>query len=71
MAIQLASDPKIKINGEELEGYVFEGFTLTKRLLEPNCFTFSLRKEDMSLTQEDIKFELREKLLGALVECSV
>ena len=71
MAIQLASDPKIKINGEELSGYYFTGFKLSKRLLEPNRFEFILRKEDMTLTQEDIKFELREKLLGSLVECSL
>lgn len=71
MAIQLASDPKIKINGEELNGYLFTGFKLTKRLLEPNRFEFILRKEDMTLTQEDIKFELRENLLGSLVECSL
>ena len=71
MAIQLASDPKIKINGEELQGYLFLGFKMTKRLLEPNRFDFLFRKEDMSLTQNDIKFELREKLLGSLVECSV
>ncbi len=71
MAIQLANIPAIKINGEELEGYVFLEFKMTKRLLEPNCFEFVFRKEDMTLTQDDIKFELREKLLGALVECSV
>lgn len=71
MAIQLASDPIIKINGEQLEGYVFLHFTMTKRLLEPNRLDFVFRKEDPSLTQDDIKFELREKLLGALVECSV
>lgn len=71
MAIQLASNPIIKINGEELKGFRCLGFTLTKRLLEPNRFDFVFRKEDMSLTQDDIKFELREQLLGALVECSV
>ncbi len=71
MAIQLKSDPKIKINGEELEGYIFLGFKMTKRLLEPNMLEFTFRKKDMTLTQDDIKFELREKLLGALVECSV
>ena len=71
MAIQLASTPIIKINGEELKGFQCFGFTLTKRLLEPNRFDFVFRKEDMSLTQDDIKFELRDQLLGALVECSV
>ncbi len=71
MAIQLASVPAIKINGEELEGYVFLEFKMTKRLLEPNRFDFVFRKENMTLTPDDIKFELREKLLGALVECSV
>ena len=71
MAIQLKSDPKFLINGEELEGYTFLGFKMTKRLLEPNRMDFTFRKTDMTLTQDDIKFELREKLLGSLVECTV
>ena len=71
MSIQLKGDPTIRINGEELEGYNFLSFKMTKRLLEPNRMEFTLRKKDMTLTQEDIRFELREKLLGALVECSV
>ena len=71
MAIQLASDPVFKINGEDLEGYVFLRFTMTKRLLEPNRLEFVFSKEDPEINQDDIKFELREKLLGALVECSV
>lgn len=71
MAIYLAKLPTIKINGQELEGYKFLSFNLTKRLLEPNRFEFTFRKGDMTLTQDDIKFELREQLLGALVECSL
>lgn len=71
MAIQLAGDPIIKINGEELEGYYFIRFKMTKRLLEPNRLVFVFSKEDLGITQEDIQFELREKLLGALVEVSV
>jgi hypothetical protein len=71
MPIQLKGDPQIRINGEELEGYNFLSFKMTKRLLEPNRMEFTLRKKDMTLTQEDIRFELRSKLLGALVECSV
>lgn len=71
MAIQLESDPIVKINGELLEGYIVIRFKMTKRLLEPNRFDFTFQKENLSLTQDDIKFELRESLLGALVECSV
>ena len=71
MAIHLVNLPTIKINGQELEGYQCFEFKLTKKLLEPNRFEFSFRKNDMTFTQDDIKFELREQLLGALVECSV
>lgn len=71
MAVQLVKDPEIKINGEKLEGYICKSFTLTKRLLEPNRFEFVIRKEDMSFMPEDISFEIRDKLLGALVECSL
>ncbi len=71
MAIQLENVPTFKINGQELEGYTFLSFKLTKRLLEPNRFEFTFRKSNMTLTQDDIKFELREQLLGALVECSL
>lgn len=71
MAIQLTDAPVIKINGEVLEGYYFLEFTMTKRLMEPNRFDFVLRKEGLTLTQDEFRFELREKLLGALVECSV
>ena len=71
MAIQLSNIPTFKINGQELEGFTFLSFKLTKRLLEPNRFEFKFRKDNMTLTQDDIKFELREQLLGALVECSL
>ena len=71
MAINLANLPTFKINGQELEGYRFLSFKLTKRLLEPNRFEFTFRKDNMTLTEDDIKFELREQLLGALVECSL
>ena len=51
MAIRLATDPIINItlnNGEMFSDYapdfMFENFTLTKKLLEPNCFEFRVRK---------------------------
>lgn len=71
MALQLAKDPEFKINGEILEDYVFLSFKLTKQLLEPNRIDFILRKKDMTFTQADISFDIREKLLNALVEVSL
>lgn len=78
MAIRLATDPIINItlnNGELFSDYapdfMFENFTLTKKLLEPNCFEFRVRKRKFSVEYSDIEFELKDLLLGAKVECSV
>ena len=78
MAIQLVSRPEIKItlnNGEMFADFApnfsIESFSLTRKLLEPNKFEFSFSKKDISLEIPDIKFDLREQLLGAKVECSV
>ena len=78
MAIQLVSRPEIKItlnNGEMFADFApnfsIDSFTLTRKLLEPNKFEFTFSKKDISLEIPDIKFDLREQLLGAKVECSV
>ena len=78
MAIQLVSRPEIKItlnNGEMFADFApnfsIDSFTLTRKLLEPNKFEFAFSKKDISLEIPDIKFDLREQLLGAKVECSV
>ena len=78
MAIQLKQAPNIKItmrNGELFSdyapNYIFQEFELTKNLLEPNCFEFTVRKDDLSLEDSDFKFNLRDELLGAKVEVSL
>lgn len=78
MAIQLKQAPTIKItmrNGDLFSdyapNYIFQEFELTKNLLEPNCFEFTVRKDDLSLEDSDFKFNLRDELLGAKVECSL
>lgn len=73
MAVQLVKAPEFRINGKPLEealpDYVPIGFTLTKRLLEPNKFEFVIRKTDMTFFADDIKFNIRDTLLGAMVDC--
>lgn len=78
MAIQLVNRPEIKItlnNGEMFADFApnfsIESFSLTRKLLEPNKFEFTFSKNDITLEIPDIKFDLREQLLGAKVECSV
>lgn len=78
MAAQLTCDPIIKItlNSNEVfdevaPGYVCDRFSLTKGLLEPNKFEFVLRKEELTLEPDDITFELRNKLLAAMVEVKI
>lgn len=51
--------------------YIFDNFRLTKKLLEPNCFEFEVWKDDLTLEDADFKFNLRDELLGAKVECSL
>jgi hypothetical protein len=78
MAIQLKEAPNIKItlrNGDLFSdvapNYYFDSFNLQKKLLEPNCFTFEVCREDLVLEAADFKFNLRDELLGAKVECSL
>ena len=78
MAIQLKEAPKIKItlrNGDLFSdvapNYYFDSFHLKKKLLEPNCFTFEVWRDDLVLEDADFKFNLRDELLGAKVECSL
>lgn len=75
MAAQLTGDPIIKITltsnevfDEVAPGYVCDKFRLTKGLLVPNKFEFILRKESLAVEPSDITFELRKKLLAAMVE---
>lgn len=75
MAAQLTEDPIIKITltdnsvfDEDTHAYVCDGFILTKGLLQPNKFEFTLRKESLTVEPADITFELRKKLLAAMVE---
>ena len=75
MAAQLTCDPIIKITltdnevfDEVAPGYVYDYFRLTKGLLKPNKFEFVIRKEELTLEPEDIDFELRKRLLAAMVE---
>lgn len=75
MAAQLTCDPIIKITltsnevfDEVAPGYQCDRFRLTKGLLKPNKFEFVLSKEDLTLEEPDITFELRNKLLAAMVE---
>lgn len=78
MGIQLKEAPKIKItlrNGDLFSdvapNYIFDSFRLTKKLLEPNCFYFEVWRDDLTLEDADFKFNLRDELLGAKVECSL
>ena len=78
MAAQLTCDPIIKITltsnevfDEVAPGYVYDYFRLTKGLLKPNKFEFVIRKEELTLEPEDIDFELRNKLLAAMVEVNL
>lgn len=75
MAAQLTGDPIIKITltsnevfDEVAPGYVCDKFRLTKGLLVPNKFEFILRKESLAVEPSDLTFELRKKLLAAMVE---
>lgn len=70
--------PKIKItlrNGDLFSdvapNYIFDSFRLTKKLLEPNCFYFEVWRDDLTLEDADFRFNLRDELLGAKVECSL
>lgn len=78
MAAQLTCDPIIKITltsnevfDEVAPGYVLDNFVLTKGLLKPNKLQFVLRREELTLEPSDIDFELRDKLLTAMVEVSL
>lgn len=78
MAIQLKEAPNIKISlrsgdlfSEVAPNFVIESFKLTKKLLEPNCFVFEVSKDELDLEDADFKFDLRDQLLGAKVECSL
>ena len=78
MSAQLTCDPIIKITltsnevfDEVAPGYVCDSFKLTKGLLEPNKFEFTLRKDSLMVEPPDITFELRDKLLAAKVEVNL
>ncbi len=78
MAAQLTCDPIIKItlvNGEVFDeyapGFVPESFVLTKGLLKPNKFEFVIRKEELTIEGSDIDFDLKDKLLAAMVEVNL
>lgn len=78
MAAQLTCEPIIKITfpnkevfDEVVPGYVFDAFRLTKGLLKPNKFEFIISREELTLETSDIDFELRDKLLTAMVEVTL
>lgn len=78
MSAQLTCDPIVKITltsnevfDEIAPGYVLDCFVLTKGLLKPNKFEFVIRKEELTLEPSDIDFELRDKLLAAMVEVTL
>lgn len=78
MPAQLTCDPIVKITltsnevfDEIAPGYVLESFELNKGLLTPNKFEFVISKVDLTLEPSDIDFELRDKLLAAMVEVTL
>lgn len=78
MPIQLEDKPKIEItlnNGQKFSDFApkftIVSFDMTKKLLEPNRFDFVICKNEVTLEIPDIKFDLKDELLGALVECSL
>lgn len=78
MSAQLSCDPILKITltsdevfDEVAPGYVIQSFKLTKGLLKPNKFEFDIRREELTLESTDIDFELKDKLLAAMVEVNL
>jgi len=78
MPIQLVETPKIEItlnNGQRFADFApnfhIVCFEMTKKLLEPNKFEFVICKKEEYIDASDIKFDLRDELLGAQVDCSL
>ncbi len=71
MAVLTQTIPQISIEGFSLDGYVVADITLHKELLQPSRLEFDIRRKPLLRNNEDVRFDIASRLLGAEVNLKI
>ena len=61
----------LKSRADTLQGYTVTECSLTKELLKPNEFRFTLRRDSLKKPTQETTYNLLKSLIGKTVDCNI
>lgn len=71
MAVMIETNPRVSIDGIDMTVYVIMDVAIHKELLKPAELRFSMRKRPLLRGEEDIRFDVAERIIGRTVKLEI